>query len=130
MGHCRYSSDCCAYILMKHLCTLASSTSPAGLDLLSRLGSVEKSSNTVAYLQVLMSDEQMAASAAAAAAGAPQLFGGGPRPHALQHSLDSQVSRMQLAQAALEKADMFKVSLNTVISQHPIVGACLAGRRQ
>lgn len=59
-----------------------------------------------------MSDEQMAASTAAAAGGAPPRFGGTPWPHASQHSLDSQVSRMQLAQAALEKADMFKVSLN------------------
>lgn len=115
---------------MKHLCTLAFSTSSTGLDLLNRLSSVEKSSNTSPYLQVLMSDEQMAASAAAAAAGSPQRFGGAPWPHASQRSLDSQVSRMQLAQAALEKADMFKVTLDTVTSQRPIVGACLAGRHQ
>ena len=75
-----------------------------------------------------MSDEQMAASAAAAAGGAAQRFGGNPWPHASQHSLDSQVSRMQLAQAALEKADMFKVNLNAVKSHCPLVGAYLTGR--
>ena len=57
-------------------------------------------------LQVLMSEEQMAAAAAAAAGGNPQRFGW---PHNSQQSLDSQVCRIQLAQAALEKADMFKV---------------------
>ncbi len=60
-------------------------------------------------LQVLMSEEQMAAAAAAAAGGNPQRFGAIPWPHNSQQSLDSQVSRVQLAQAALEKADMFKV---------------------
>ena len=61
-------------------------------------------------LQVLMSEDQMAAAAAAASGGKPQRFG--QMPWAQQHSgqsLDSQLSKIQLAQAALEKADMFKV---------------------
>ncbi len=61
-------------------------------------------------LQVLMSEDQMAAAAAAASGGSQQRFG--QMPWAQQHSgqsLDSQVSKIQLAQAALEKADMFKV---------------------
>ena len=61
-------------------------------------------------LQVLMSEDQMAAAAAAASGGKPQRFG--QMSWAQQHSgqsLDSQLSKIQLAQAALEKADMFKV---------------------
>ena len=61
-------------------------------------------------LQVLMSEDQMMAAAAAASGGKPQRFGAmaWPPQHSGQ-SLDSQLSKIQLAQAALEKADMFKV---------------------
>ena len=49
------------------------------------------------------------------ASGAPVLnprltgFGPVPWPHAAQHSLDSQVSRTQLSQLAVDRADYFKV---------------------
>ncbi|CAL8468110.1 g7649 [Coccomyxa elongata] len=52
------------------------------------------------------------------ASGAPVLnprltgFGPVPWPHAAQHSLDSQVSRTQLAQLAVDRADFFKVPGN------------------
>ncbi|BDA42199.1 hypothetical protein COCOBI_03-0860 [Coccomyxa sp. Obi] len=52
------------------------------------------------------------------ASGAPVLnprltgFGPVPWPHAAQHSLDSQVSRTQLAQLAVDRADYFKVPGN------------------
>ncbi len=36
-------------------------------------------------------------------------FGAIPWPHPSQHSLDSQVSRTQLTQAAIDRADFFKV---------------------
>ncbi len=51
------------------------------------------------------------------ALGAPVLnprltgFGPVPWPHAAQHSLDSQVSRTQLSQLAVDRADYFKVCI-------------------
>ena len=64
-------------------------------------------------LQVLMSEDQMAAAAAAASGGKPQRFGQMPWAQHSGQSLDSQVSKMQVAQAALEKADMFKVQTSS-----------------
>lgn len=61
-------------------------------------------------LQALMTDD-LAASSAQQSALNPRLMGLGtlPWPHSSQHSLDSQVSRTQLSQAALDKANFFKV---------------------
>lgn len=61
-------------------------------------------------LQALMPDE-VAANAAQQTGLNPRLLGFGsmPWPHPSQHSLDSQVSRTQLSQAALDKANFLKV---------------------
>ena len=105
--------DACRYSLIVMLHTVQDSLSPLGRQLEMCLARQVQVQNAKRHgpLQVLMTDKKMVAAAAAAAGGASQRFGPIPWPHPSQQSLDSQVSRMQLAQAALEKADMFKVGL-------------------
>lgn len=95
-----------------HLFCLQDSMTPLGRKLEMCLARQAQVQNVKRHgpLQVLMSEDQMVAAAAAASGGKPQRFGAmaWPPQHSGQ-SLDSQVSKIQLAQAALEKADMFKV---------------------
>lgn len=124
MAH-KNSALCCAEVCFAHL---QESMSPLGRQLEMCLARQVQVQNAKRHgpLQVLMSDEQVAAATAAAVGGNPQRFGAIPWPHASQQSLDSQVSRMQLAQAALAKSEMFKVGrlCTTMLCTSPPADLC------